>query len=411
MHEDTTARGWDGSPASRAARHPETGLVAWRRAAACLALSLAVSALARAEDPPAEYLAHLRHARTHVEQGRGSRAVVELRRAVQVWPAGAEAWRELARIVGERGDRDLALLCAVEAKRRAPEDAEADTLLAEARGRRSGGPARRVLLRYVGMAGTDGRRDDVGSVAAGAELASGCLLALALDAAGNPVESRLAWSAGAGLEVDSTGQPVRVRAGAKPCDPTLTVRLEGDAEVTATVPIRVVGPPASIQLTPVEVEAHAGERLHLRLGAADEAGHRLWLPEVAWSVEGAGDPPAAALGRSGSIVPQEDYFESHRNTLEVRREGPPAPGTKFRVVATGDAGRERFAAAVRRSEEYEKGFPAASRLAKTVYWRGLALLRLGRKAEARAAWEAVNARWPGDPVAKSALEGIERSKR
>jgi hypothetical protein len=262
---------------------------------------------------------------------------------VQTWPQGSEGWRELARLSLLADDPEAAFLAAATARRLAPEDAAAGQLLDQARAKlaaaaSAGVPRPRVLLRYFGFAEHDASRGDGGSVAAGEELAPACLQAAVLESGEPTAKTRLLWSAGEGLTVDPGADPPRVCAGARACDSTLTARLEGRDDVSAVIPLRVIGPPASARIKPAQLEGHAGERLHLRLTVEDLAGHRLWFPESAWSLEGSGDRAAGALGSAVSRVPSENHFEAHRAVFDVRKDDPPAAGTGFRIVAAGPEG-------------------------------------------------------------------------
>ncbi len=340
-----------------------------------VALLLAMAALAPAEEaPPVEYLDHLRHAQQHLEAKNPRRAVNEFLWAIQIHARDVQAWEGLTRTALATSDDDLALLAAhgglglapdhsglwellgdahtragrADAARaayakskgpKAPADpAERDAAVAAAA--KPGAPAR-ILLRYFGRAHADsGRRD--ASVETGSTLPPDLLRVLVLDARGFPTPAETEWVPGFGLAL-ADGV---LRASEQACDGELGVRLRGVEDgPSATIPVRVIGPLATLDVRPDGKKVSAGERVHLRLGAVDAADHRLWLPEYRWTIVSEASTPPADLGRPNSVVAPQNGAEAHRNFIKVRSGDEAAPGSTFRVVVSDLEGKVKTEAA------------------------------------------------------------------
>jgi len=76
-----------------------------------------------------------------------------------------------------------------------------------------------------------------------------------------------------------------------------------------------------------------------------------------------------------------------------------------------DLMRERTDSAVLRAESFQKARPESKALPQVLYWKGMALLRLGRTVEAVAAWEETLERAPKGDYAKLAREAIGKARR
>ncbi len=338
---------------------------------ACLLLAPAV---ARPDDPPAppvEYFDALAAARGQRDIGNLSRAEPEYGRAIQIHSADLQAWEGLIRLWLQMGDFDGALLAVTGALARVPlARPRLLTLLGEVHARAGrtvaahaawieAGDARapadvaareavraaaatpgapdRALLRYLGRASNDAQRRDA-SVDAGRALESACLLALVIDARGFPAGDGIEVHPGPGL----TRAGGMVRALDAPCDTTLSIGLAGaPAGPTAEIPLRVYGPPATLEITPARNGGRAGGKIHFRARLEDSAGHRLWLPELRWSVAAATDPAPVRLHRPTSVVARQNGFEAHRNLVVLPTDPAPAPRTPFTLEVTDAAGRIR----------------------------------------------------------------------
>lgn len=338
-----------------------------------------------ADDPPVQYLDHLRGARMWLEAKQAGRAESELVRALLLYSKDPDGWLELARAFGLREDGDGVLLASLGALAAAPGNADAHALLgdvfaqlakpvaavwyyAEAErlaaagqpldpeARRRGvsflaaaakadagavdlareaaahrGAPVRLVARYLGRAENDGARRGA-SAEAGQALAPALLRTVVLDDVGFPVTAELSWSAGEGVALDTATVPPTVRGPAKPGEGAIKVRVkDGKEEQFVEIPLVFVGPLTALAVQPEDSQVKAGQKIHVRLAPTDEAGHRLWFREFAWAVEPA-DTPAGRLVRATSIVTSENNGEAHRNIFEVRLDHPAPPGTSFKVI-------------------------------------------------------------------------------
>ncbi|MBI5369552.1 MAG: hypothetical protein HZA54_21140 [Planctomycetes bacterium] len=303
---------------------------------------------------PPEYRRRVERAGSALAAGDADRALIGLAQALEACGDDPAAWRLLVRVARARRDADLTLLASARLADLAPAVPGAPPAPGEAGGAAAAtdGPPARVIAAYLGRTAVDGERT-APSVAAGAPLLSQGLLALALDAQGRRCRGAIAWRAAEGLAIDDPGDPPIIRAGAQPGDVLLTAHLrdlpEGPA---ATLTIRVIGPLARLAVEPARTVARIGAEVGLVATPVDAAGHRLWVPELAWSIAGAPAPaPDAAaaatatpveLYRPTSRVGSGDFFQSHRNHVTVR--GP--AGRTVRVVVTPPEGAVRGTAEI-----------------------------------------------------------------
>ncbi|WP_293912135.1 hypothetical protein, partial [Deinococcus sp.] len=107
------------------------------------------------------------------------------------------------------------------------------------------------------------------------------------DLAGKP----LVWSAARG-SVTPSGNAVTYTAPATPGDDTVTVQMQGDPAVSATIPVQVLG--AQISLSPAVTEARVGEVIgfNVTYGGLGQA-----TPTIEWSASGGTLTPGLGAAR------------------------------------------------------------------------------------------------------------------
>ncbi len=374
-----------------------------RTLATALALAVLVSgSSAHGEDPPlpVEYLAHVRQGREHLSIRNTFRALAEFQMALRIHAEDVAAWDGLARAGWMSGDEDVTLLALLRAIELAPERADYRRMLGDVHartGRRlaaahaylearrcaaagdaldpdiatridawleksarsdpaieekaraaAAGPGLpvRLVCRYFSQAPADGSMRREGSVPQGERLDPRVLRAVAFDAHGFPIETPRGWAVSNGLKIEAAGDPPTIRAIDRAWNAKLTVAVEGaGSPLMVTVPLQVIGPVTRISVRPPKAQVQAGERVHFLVAALDDAGHRLWLPEVRWSLETAEPQSPGRMRREMTTQPPEHFFEPHRNIVEIDAKTPPREGSTFKVIAREPSGKVLGAAA------------------------------------------------------------------
>lgn len=281
-------------------------------AAPLLAAMLAAAAPARAQDET-RYQTHLAAAREHEKIGNWRRAHPCYLAALAVRPGGAEAWLGLAQVEPGRPD----LFCLREALRRAPDSPAVKAALAGLPGAPRAltvGTAARLEARYLGRPERTAGFDQVPGADVGSALVPELLVVQGLDGEGNLVPVDPALEPGGPEIAADPRRPGRLVARAPSLRTRLAVRDRKSGQ-TATVELRLVGPPARVKIWSKETKVGPGELLHLQAGVYDAAGNRLWVPRLVWTATGGGTPRPALLARAESLVSRQVGFEPHRNIV------------------------------------------------------------------------------------------------
>ncbi|MBI5368687.1 MAG: thioredoxin family protein [Planctomycetes bacterium] len=219
------------------------------------------------------------------------------------------------------------------------------------------GPATRLLLGYFAADRADanmrGAVDAVmrltASVGVGDPVLPALLVWQAFDERGFPVAIDPEWSVSAGLALETAaaaapgpnpsagpaavGAPPRITAGPAPSREERITLRDRASGTTATVPLALLGPPATLAVLTSAAETGPGGRVELEVRLADAAGSLLHVPRLAWSARRGEQDAASLLKRPESLVEPENAFEPHRNVFAVPAAADAALAGAYTVTA------------------------------------------------------------------------------
>ncbi len=281
------------------------------RGALALVVALAPALAGPDEDAYAKLVAA---AQEHRKIDNAMRVRLAYLQALQRVPAGVEALVGLAEIAKDPVERE-AIAC--ELLRRHPADqalAKRLAALGPLPAIKTTGTATRLVACYLGRSERIAGERGGASVDTGAAFRPALACVAGYDAQGDCVPVDVVWTGTGGLEADvATGGLVAT----VPTEKAIATATDRKGGATVSVALRLVGPPAKIELRAKAQSVGAGDLLHLSPTITDSIGTRLWVLSLEWTGTGAGgvDLVGKTLRDAKSVVPADVPFEPHRNIV------------------------------------------------------------------------------------------------